>query len=146
MRQANAPDRVDSMALPRLSLRILFATMGIFRTTVGVASLTDRALVQYLHGVSVDTGAELTWVPAPVLESIGVKREKARRFKLSNGALVRRDIGFAFVHAGGVVTVDEVVFAEGSDATLLGARSIEGLNLRIDVAHKQFVNAMPGQP
>jgi len=124
---------------------IVSTAMGIFRTTVGVASLVNRGAVQYMHGVSVDTGAELTWVPAPVLESLGVKREKARRFKLANGTVVRRDVGFAFVHAGGVVTVDEIVFAETNDVTLLGARTIEGLNLRIDVAHKQFVNAMPGQ-
>jgi hypothetical protein len=47
------------------------------------------------------------------------------------------------VHAGESATVDEVVFAEESDFALLGVRSLEGLNLRVDVVSKQLVDAGP---
>ena len=40
-------------------------------------------------------------------------------------------------------TVDDVVFAEQSDFALLGVRSLEGLNLRVDVVTKQLVDAGP---
>lgn len=47
------------------------------------------------------------------------------------------------MHAGGKETNDEVVFAEAGDMTLLGARSLEGLNLRVDARTKQLVDAGP---
>ena len=50
---------------------------------------------------------------------------------------------YAIVHATGVRTIDEVVFAEQGDLALLGARSLEGLNLRVDWRTKQLVAAGP---
>jgi predicted aspartyl protease len=91
----------------------------------------------------VDTGAELTWVPAAVLESLGIARQKHLGFRTADGRAVYRDIGYAIVHAGGTETIDEVVFAEPTDTVLLGARSLEGLNLRVDPGHKQLVDAGP---
>jgi len=38
---------------------------------------------------------------------------------------------------------DDVVFAEEGDLVLLGARSMEGLNLRIDVTRKRLEDAGP---
>jgi hypothetical protein len=36
-----------------------------------------------------------------------------------------------------------VVFAEENDFVLLGTRSLDGLNLRVDVVRKQLVDAGP---
>lgn len=47
------------------------------------------------------------------------------------------------VYVSGVWTVDEVVFAEPGDSILLGARSLEGLNLRVEPATKRLVDAGP---
>ena len=88
-----------------------------------------------------DTGSELTWIPRETLQSIGVAVERQRAFIVADGRRVERDIGYAIVHASGSVTVDEVVFAEESDFALLGVRSLEGLNLRVDVVTKQLVDA-----
>jgi hypothetical protein len=41
------------------------------------------------------------------------------------------------------VTVDEVVFAEKGDLLLLGARTLEGLNLVVDSRRKRLVAAGP---
>ena len=40
-------------------------------------------------------------------------------------------------------TIDEVVFAEKGDLLLLGARSLEGLNLAVDPRRKKLVAAGP---
>jgi predicted aspartyl protease len=116
--------------------------MGIFRTEMQVESLArDRAAP--LRDVLDDTGSEYTWAPAPVLESLGVAREKRISFSMANGDTVTRDVGFAIVRAGGTFTVDEVVFGEPGDLVLLGARSLEGLNLKVDTGRKELVAAGP---
>jgi len=117
--------------------------MGIFRTRVGVESLTARGTVQFVDNVMVDTGSELTWLPAPLLESMGIRREKTVRFRMADGDVVTRETGYVIVHAGGAEVPDEVVFALPGDLALLGARSIEGLNFKVDLANKEFVAAGP---
>jgi clan AA aspartic protease len=117
--------------------------MGIFRVTIGVENVAQRGVVRYVADALVDTGSELTWIPREVLQSIGINVERRRSFIVADGRRVERDIGYAVVHAGESATVDEVVFAEESDFALLGVRSLEGLNLRIDVVRKKLVDAGP---
>ena len=117
--------------------------MGIFRTTIGVENVAVRGVVRYVADTLVDTGSELTWIPRGVLQSIGVAVERRRSFIVADGRRVERNIGYAVVHAGESATVDEVVFAEETDFALLGVRSLEGLNLRVDVVSKQLVDAGP---
>jgi predicted aspartyl protease len=82
-------------------------------------------------------------VPAPVLESLRIARDKLPRFRQANGEILERWTGVALVYAGGTWTVDHVVFAEPNDLTLLGARTLEGLNLRVDPILKRLVDAGP---
>jgi clan AA aspartic protease len=117
--------------------------MGIFRVTIGVENVAQRGVVRYVADALVDTGSELTWIPREVLQSIGIDVERRRSCIVADGRRVERDIGYAVVHAGESATVDEVVFAEESDFALLGVRSLEGLNLRIDVVRKKLVDAGP---
>ena len=118
--------------------------MGIFRTTLGVESPLRRGVIESLPEVLVDTGSELSWVPGDVLERLGIAREKhARRFQMANGGVLVRAVGYAILHAGGEETIDEVVFGEAGDLTLLGARTLEGLNLRVDLQAKRLVAAGP---
>jgi len=42
-----------------------------------------------------------------------------------------------------IAPIDEVVFAEAGDLALLGARTLEGLNLTVDSARKKLVAAGP---
>ena len=100
--------------------------MGLFYTTVGVENPLRRGAIHQVEQVLVDTGAELSWFPAPLLEALGIAREKlARRFVSASGAVLVRSVGFAIVHAGAGRdnTNDEVVFRRaGRKAfTLLGA-------------------------
>jgi predicted aspartyl protease len=94
--------------------------------------------------VLVDTGSEYTWLPAATLERIGIAREKKDvEFVMANGQRVTRSVGFAIIRVEKAFTIDEVVFAEKGDLLLLGARSLEGLNLAVDPRRKKLVAAGP---
>ena len=117
--------------------------VGILRTTIGVESHQRRGDVRDLPETLVDTGSEYSWIPRDLLESLGVGVDRALRFRTADGRVVHRVMGYAIVHAGGTRTSDEVVFAEPGDMVLLGAHTLEGLNLRIDLKAKQLVPAGP---
>ncbi|MGH7618607.1 MAG: hypothetical protein ACREPM_15415 [Gemmatimonadaceae bacterium] len=117
--------------------------MGIFRTTVGIASLTDMAKRRELDDVMVDTRSEYNWIPADVLEQIGIAPVRTDRFETADGRVLEREIGFAMLYAGGRSTPTIVVFAGESDLVLLGAFGLEGLNLRVDLGRKELVPAGP---
>ena len=51
--------------------------MGTFRIDVEVENPLQPSRLATLHSVLVDTGAELSWFPASVLESLGIEPEKA---------------------------------------------------------------------
>jgi len=125
------------------SRETIMSDMGTFRTTILIENPLRRGEMRSLPDTLVDTGAEITWAPRLLLESLGIAREKTLGFRTADGRAVYRDIGYAIVHAGGTETIDEVVFAEPTDMILLGARSLEGLNLRVDARTKQLVDAGP---
>ena len=118
--------------------------MGTFYTRCKVENIVDReksAVVSRLH---VDTGSEYTWIPSPTLERLGIEPEKKDlAFIMANGQQVTRDVGFAIVRVDKHFTVDEVVFAQKGDLLLLGARTLEGLNLTVDPRRKKLVAAGP---
>ena len=117
--------------------------MGIFRVNVEIENPARPSERRPLESVLVDTGAELSWVPAELLESLGIQRYKKARFRQASGAVVERWIGIALVHVAGNATADDVVFGEPSDLVLLGSRTLEGLNFRVDPVTKQLVDAGP---
>ena len=118
--------------------------MGTFHISCKIENHIDRSRYIRIPKLLVDTGSEYTWVPASKLEKIAVAREKKDiRFVMANGEVVTRSVGFAIVHIGKNFTIDEVVFAEPGDLVLLGARTLEGLNLTVDAIKKKLVAAGP---
>jgi predicted aspartyl protease len=118
--------------------------MGTFRTDCTVENILNRKKAAKVSAALVDTGSEFSWVQGATLEKIGVKREKKdRSFTMANGQQVTRSVGFAIVRVGREFTVDEVVFAEPGDLSLLGARTLEGLSLTVDPNRKKLVAAGP---
>ena len=117
--------------------------MGLFRITIGVESARERGAIVHVPGALVDTGSEYTWVPRAFLEDIGVGVEKRRSFIVADGRRVEREVGYAILHAAGTTTIDEVVFAEENDFAILGAHSLEGMNLRVDPVRKALIDAGP---
>jgi predicted aspartyl protease len=118
--------------------------MGTFHTSCTVENHVDRSRSIHVPKLLVDTRSGHTWVPAAKLEKIGVRREKKDiPFVMANGELVTRSVGFAILRLANRFTIDEVVFAEPGDLILLGARTLEGLNLTVDPARKKLVAAGP---
>ena len=118
--------------------------MGAFYIGCRIENIARRAIGVRLPKLLVDTGSEYTWVPEGTLEKLGIQREKKDlEFTMANGQRVTRSVGFAIVRVDKYFTVDEVVFAEKGDLLLLGARTLEGLNLTIDPRKKKLVAAGP---
>jgi predicted aspartyl protease len=93
----------------------------------------------------VRTTYAMSWIPTPVLESLGLARTKQLRFRKATGEIVERWTAGAVVHAAGTRTIDEVVFGEPGDPSLLGAPTLEGLNVVVDPIIRRLVDggAMP---
>ncbi len=117
--------------------------MGTFYVDCTIENVSDPKRSESVGKVLVDTGSEYTWVPSEVLHRLGIPRQKDVTFVMANGKHVTRDVGFAVVRAGSFFTVDEVVFGKEGDPSLLGARSLEGFNARVDSHAKKLVAAGP---
>jgi len=68
---------------------------------------------------------------------------KVWRFRQADGTILERWVGSARVYAGGTVASDDVVFGAPGDMILLGARTLEGLNLKVEPRAKRLVDAGP---
>jgi hypothetical protein len=117
--------------------------MGTFRIDVEIENPLFPGKRRTLHHVLVDTGAELSWFPADVLESLGIRHRTVWHFRHADGTILERWTGLAFVNVAGRSASDDVVFGEPGDLVLLGARSLEGLNLRVEPREKRLVDAGP---
>jgi predicted aspartyl protease len=117
--------------------------MGTFRVDVEVEHPDRPSARRQLPAVLVDTGAELSWFPAEALDQIGIRRLKQWHFRQADGSVLTRWAGVAVVRVAGVSCGDEVVFGEPNDLVLLGARSLEGLNLKVDPWQKTLIDAGP---
>jgi aspartyl protease family protein len=115
--------------------------MGLLHTTIGIEHIDRRGTIHQLRDVLVDTGAELSVIPRSVLEELGIAVEKRAPFEMANGQIILRDIGYGLIHAAGRVTNDEIIFGEDSDLVILGARSLEGMALRVDLIGRRLIAA-----
>lgn len=117
--------------------------MGTFRVDVEIENPARPGERRTLRSVLVDTGAELSWIPAEVLESLGIERYDNWHFRQADGTILERRTGAAFIHVAGKRTTDDVVFGEPGDLVILGSRTLEGLNFRIEPVTKRLVDAGP---
>ena len=103
-------------------------------------NVADRRRGAKIARILVNTGSEYTWVPEVVLERVRVAREKKDvEFVMANGQRITRTVEFGIVRLDRYFTVEELVFAQKGDMTLLGARTLEGLNLAVDSRRKRLV-------
>jgi predicted aspartyl protease len=113
--------------------------MSLFRVNVVARNPKDEAQASAPIEALVDTGSELSWLPADQMTSIGVGPRRKRTFVMATKEVVERDVGYAVLTAEGFETVDEVVFAEKSDLCLLGVRTLEGFGVIVDNVGHRFV-------
>ena len=118
--------------------------LGTFYVRCRVENHVDRSKAVIVPKLLVDTGSDYTWIPSNLLEKIGIEREKKDlSFMMANGQSITRSVGFAIIRLDKYFTTDEVVFAERGDIRLLGARTLEGLNLTVDPKRKKLIAAGP---
>jgi predicted aspartyl protease len=80
----------------------------------------------------VDSGAQYSVVPAPVLRRLGIKPGKTKTFVLADGTEIKRSLGQALFRMNGEEGASPVVFGEKGDSTLLGSISLEVLGFILD--------------
>ena len=118
--------------------------MGTFYLSGEVAGIASAERFVTVPKMLVDCGSEFTWIPEPLLGEAGVTRaKKDLPFILANGETVTRSTGYAILRSSGFETVDEVVFGQPGDLSLLGARTLEGFGAVVDAHKKKLAAAGP---
>ena len=119
--------------------------MGVFHVDCVIINPKTLTKKVSLKRLLVDTGSEFTWLPAETLEAAGITvRKKDVSFRMANGQIITRDVGYGILQVNGFETVDEVVFAQQEDLRLLGSRTLEGFGAVVDARRKRLVAAGPG--
>jgi clan AA aspartic protease len=113
--------------------------MSMFKVNVVAVNPKREELATAPLEALVDTGSELTWLPADALKQIGVPPRRERTFATATKQTVKRQVGYAILRAEGYETTDEVVFAEPGDMSLLGVRTLEGFGVAVDNIGHRFV-------
>ena len=113
--------------------------MSPFRVNIVARNPKDESQETPPVEALVDTGSELTWLPADVLRRAGILPRRQRTFVTATRQTVTRDVGYAILAAEGFETADEVVFAEPGDLVLLGVRTVEGFGVLVDNVGHRFV-------
>ena len=113
--------------------------MSMFRVNVIARNPKREELETQPVEALVDTGSELTWLPAEVLKAVGIMPRRKRIFATATQRKVEREVGYAILIAEGYETNDEVVFGEPGDMTLLGVRTLEGFGVMVDNVGHRFV-------
>ncbi len=75
--------------------------MGTFRLDVEIENPARPGQRRLIRNVLVDTGAELSWAPADLLDSLGIERYAQLRFRQADGTILARWAGPAFLHVEG---------------------------------------------
>lgn len=118
--------------------------MGAFYIGCKVENHKDQKRSAVVSKLLVDSGSEFTWLPEEVLKRIGVQPvKKDLQIQMANGQILTRTVGYAILRVAGFETIDEVVFAQPGDLTLLGSRALEGMNVNVDARRKRLVTAGP---
>src|SRR5882762_7588465 len=116
--------------------------MSMFKVSITAVNPKREELVSQPVDALVDADSELSWLPSDLLKGIGVTPRRERQFTTADKRILQRPIGYAVLRAEGFETVDEVVFGEPGDMTLLGVRTIEGFGVLVDnIAHRFVATA-----
>ena len=114
--------------------------VGTFKADFVIRKQDDASRSQDLNGL-VDTGASYTVVPAPILDRLGIERERTLNFTLADGSKRELDIGWAEMELQGQRGNGYVVFGADPNVILLGALALETFALAADAKHGRLIPA-----
>lgn len=80
----------------------------------------------------IDSGSVYPVVPEAVLARLGIEPQRERSFTLADGKTITRKVGDAFFEFRDLKGYSPVVFGESQDQVLLGAVTLETLELVLD--------------
>ena len=103
-----------------------------------IRNATNSAHALELEGL-VDSGAHFTQVPQSLLGQIGVTPFGTRRVQYADGTVVSKPVASAEILIQQEVTPTVVLCGDPTDLILIGAFTLEGLNLGIDPVRKTLV-------
>ena|SRR6059036_841993 len=104
--------------------------MGIVYANVKVVSPDQTREVELR--LIVDTGSVLTWVPGRLLQELGIASTRTRTFRSIERETPPRRVGEALIRCQGLEGTVPVVFADETDASVLGVTALEILGLTVD--------------
>lgn len=82
--------------------------------------------------VQVDTGADDSILPRPILRKLDIPVIARERFELADGRKIVRDVGIVFLRLRGEVGATRVLFGVRRDGPVLGNIALEELSLEVD--------------
>ena len=111
--------------------------MGTFSTEIEIG---DPSGIQFESVMAlVDTGASVTILPTPLLDSLGVVPHTQFTFILADGREIQRPVGRTWIRIGERSEITLVVFADEGVEPLLGAYSLQGLMLGVDSPNEMLI-------
>lgn len=102
--------------------------MGLTVLELDLANLAGPERTEKVEFL-VDSGANYSVVPTPILERLRIQPLARQEFRLSDGSKVTRNKGTAFYKLGERVGGADVIFGEEGDCKLLGAFTLAALGL-----------------
>ena len=112
--------------------------MGEVRVQIAVINPRTGARSEEITALA-DTGATLTVVPGPLLESLGIEKVRTVSLVLADGRRAEREVGGAAVAVNGESVPCRVVFGESRDAVLLGLTVLEQAGFAVDPVQRRLV-------
>jgi clan AA aspartic protease len=112
--------------------------MGSFHVKFTIRNPGDLTRSLELEGL-VETGAHYTQVPQSLLEQIGVSPFGTRRVQYADGSVVSKPVASAEILIENELTPTVVLCGAPADLILIGALTLEGLNLGVDPVRKTLI-------
>src|SRR5687768_14297761 len=87
---------LDRARLDALGLKggTTMTDVGTFRIDIELEHHVHRGRKLTVPNALVDTGADATWIPARLLEQIGVTVERTETYQMADGRVLTRSLGY----------------------------------------------------
>jgi aspartyl protease family protein len=112
--------------------------MGLTVLSLEVANAAEPAVREAVDFL-VDSGAVYSFVPRDVLARLGITAHSRQRFRLADGSTIERERGDALFFYANQRGAAPVIFGESTDATLLGAVTLESLGFVLDAVRRDLL-------
>ncbi|MBI4177790.1 aspartyl protease family protein [bacterium] len=96
------------------------SSMGTFRESVRISPLSNGSDGEVVDAI-VDSGAAYTWIPAPLLEKLGVSPGGTRKLKLADGRIIEKQSGVVRIALRGQTGPTWVIFGDPDGRGYMGA-------------------------